>query len=107
MSRLTPHRRGVFGWGAVLSVLVVAATACSSSSSSGSSAASSPSAEPTVTASAAGAAALNLNNPTKALCKKTSYKIGYDVFSDSQPFAVSRSQGLEQAAAKAWAARRS
>lgn len=100
MSRLNPRRRGLFGWGAALSVLVVAATACSSSSSAGSGAAgSSPSAGPTVTASASGAAALNLNNPTKALCKKSSYKIGYDVFSDSQPFAVSVGQGLKQAAA--------
>jgi len=99
LTRLTPHRRGVFGWGAALSVLVVAATACSSTSS-GTGTASSPSAQPTVTASASGAAALNLNNPTSALCKKSSYKIGYDVFSDSQPFAVSVGQGLKQAAAK-------
>jgi ribose transport system substrate-binding protein len=45
-------------------------------------------------------AAANLNNPTKALCKLKNYKIGYDVFSDSQPFAVSLSDGLKSAAAK-------
>ena len=44
-------------------------------------------------------AAVNLNNPTKALCKLKNYKIGYDVFSDSQPFAVSLSDGLKSAAA--------
>ena len=47
----------------------------------------------------ASAAAVNLNNPTKALCKLKNYKIGYDVFSDSQPFAVSLSDGLKSAAA--------
>lgn len=36
--------------------------------------------------------------PTKALCKKTSYKIGYDVFSGSQPFANLVTQGLVNAA---------
>lgn len=36
--------------------------------------------------------------PTKALCKKASYKLGYDVFSESQPFAVTVSQGLKNAA---------
>ena len=44
-------------------------------------------------------AAVDLSNPTKALCKLKSYKIGYDVFSDSQPFAVSLSDGLKSAAA--------
>jgi ABC-type sugar transport system substrate-binding protein len=37
---------------------------------------------------------LDLKHPTKALCTKSSYKIGYDVFSDSQPFAVSLTNGL-------------
>lgn len=41
---------------------------------------------------------LDLAHPTKALCKKASYKIGYDVFSNSQPFAVSLSNGLVNAA---------
>jgi ABC-type sugar transport system substrate-binding protein len=41
---------------------------------------------------------LDLAHPTKALCKKPSYKIGYDVFSNSQPFAVSLSDGLVAAA---------
>jgi ribose transport system substrate-binding protein len=44
-------------------------------------------------------ASVNLSNPTKALCKLKNYKIGYDVFSDSQPFAVSLSDGLKSAAA--------
>jgi ABC-type sugar transport system substrate-binding protein len=44
-------------------------------------------------------AQVSLSNPTKALCKLKSYKIGYDVFSDSQPFAVSLSDGLKSAAA--------
>ena len=43
---------------------------------------------------------LDLSNPTKALCKKPSYKIGYDVFSDSQPFAVTLSNGLKSSAKK-------
>jgi len=40
----------------------------------------------------------DLAHPTKALCKRASYKIGYDVFSDSQPFAVSLTNGLVRAA---------
>jgi ABC-type sugar transport system substrate-binding protein len=44
------------------------------------------------------AASLDLAHPTKALCKKSSYKIGYDVFSDTQPFAVSLTNGLIDAA---------
>ena len=36
--------------------------------------------------------------PSKALCKKASYKIGYDVFSGSQPFANLVTQGLDNAA---------
>lgn len=91
MSRLA-HRRGLV-WGALASVLVFAAAACSSSGSSTSAqSASSPTVKP------AGTSALDLSHPTKALCKKSSYKIGYDVFSDSQPFAVSLSTGLKQAA---------
>ena len=38
--------------------------------------------------------------PSKSQCKKSSYKIGYDVFSSDQPFAVSLSQGLTDAAKK-------
>jgi ABC-type sugar transport system substrate-binding protein len=42
-----------------------------------------------------------LSDPTKALCLKGhSYRIGYDVFSDSQPFAVSVSNSLKAAAKK-------
>jgi ABC-type sugar transport system substrate-binding protein len=48
----------------------------------------------------AGAGAQDLAHPTKALCKKSSYKVGYDVFSSDQPFAVSLSQGLTDAAKK-------
>lgn len=36
--------------------------------------------------------------PSKALCKKAHYKIGYDVFSGSQPFANLVTAGLVQAA---------
>ena len=42
-----------------------------------------------------------LANPTKALCKSgKTYKVGYDVFSSSQPFAVSVSTSLVAAAKK-------
>jgi ABC-type sugar transport system substrate-binding protein len=44
--------------------------------------------------------AADLAHPTKALCKKSSYKVGYDVFSSNQPFAVSLSDGLTDAAKK-------
>ncbi len=56
------------------------------------------------TSSAAGArpmtsrASAAFPKPTKALCKKSSYKIGYDVFSGSQPFANLVTQGLVDAA---------
>jgi len=41
----------------------------------------------------------SLSNPTKALCKSgKTYKVGYDVFSSSQPFAVSVSKSLVSAA---------
>jgi ABC-type sugar transport system substrate-binding protein len=50
------------------------------------------------TAHAAASAQQDLAHPTKALCKKSSYKIGYDVFSDTQPFAVSLTNGLIDAA---------
>ena len=50
------------------------------------------------TATAGVAAQQDLAHPTKALCKKSSYKIGYDVFSDTQPFAVSLTNGLIDAA---------
>jgi ABC-type sugar transport system substrate-binding protein len=36
--------------------------------------------------------------PTKALCKGKKYKIGYDVFSGTQPFANLVTQGLKEAA---------
>lgn len=50
------------------------------------------------TAKAGAAAQQDLAHPTKALCKKSSYKIGYDVFSSNQPFAVSLTNGLVDAA---------
>ncbi len=50
------------------------------------------------TANARAAAPQDLAHPTKALCKKASYKIGYDVFSSNQPFAVSLTNGLVNAA---------
>jgi ABC-type sugar transport system substrate-binding protein len=89
------RRRAALGLGSLVGALVViAATACSSTSSSTAGpAASGPAVKP------AGTSALDLSHPTKALCEKSSYKIGYDVFSDSQPFAVSLSDGLKQAAA--------
>src|SRR6266702_2420005 len=87
MSRLT-YRRGL-GWGALASVLLLAAATSSSTSAQ-------PANQPTVQPS--GSSNLDLSHPTKALCKKASYKIGYDVFSDSQPFAVSLSNGLKDAA---------
>ena len=41
----------------------------------------------------------SLASPTKALCKSgKTYKIGYDVFSSSQPFAVSVTNSLKAAA---------
>jgi ABC-type sugar transport system substrate-binding protein len=93
MSRITTYRRGL-GWGALASALVVAAAACSSSSTSTPArSTSAPTVQP------AGSSSLDLSHPTKALCKKSSYKIGYEVFSDSQPFAVSLSNGLKSAAA--------
>jgi ABC-type sugar transport system substrate-binding protein len=58
----------------------------------------SASATPTVRGASARLVAQDLSNPTKALCKLKNYKIGYDVFSDSQPFAVSLSDGLKSAA---------
>lgn len=48
----------------------------------------------------AGVVAHDLGNPTKALCKQKSYKIGSDTFSDSQPFAVDVAQGIAAAAKK-------
>jgi len=39
-----------------------------------------------------------LASPSKALCKKSDYKIGYDVFSDTQPFADLVTTGLDNAA---------
>ncbi len=56
-----------------------------------------------VVASGTGASAAgnSLANPTSALCKSgKTYKIGYDVFSNSQPFAVSVSNSLVAAAKK-------
>jgi ABC-type sugar transport system substrate-binding protein len=51
-------------------------------------------------AHAQAAAPQDLAHPTKALCKKSSYKIGYDVFSGNQPFAVSLTNGILDAAKK-------
>jgi|SRR5579871_5814682 len=46
------------------------------------------------------AAVAPIGAPTKAMCKQSHYKIGYDVFSGSQPFAQLVTEGLVQAAAK-------
>jgi ABC-type sugar transport system substrate-binding protein len=78
-------------WAAVGGALTIVAAACSSTTQ-----ATAPAAQPTVKPSAA--TSIDLSHPTKALCKKSSYKIGYDVFSDSQPFAVSVGDGLKAAA---------
>jgi len=43
---------------------------------------------------------LGLGNPSPSLCKGKHYTIGYDSFSDSQPFAVSVSNDLSAAAKK-------
>ena len=53
-----------------------------------------------VATSGAGASvkAHDIFHPSKALCKGKTYKIGYDVFSSSQPFAVSVSKSLVAAA---------
>src|SRR4051794_24116199 len=49
---------------------------------------------------AAAPASAGVPVPTKALCKQDSYKIGYDVFSGTQPFANLVSKGLKDAAKK-------
>ncbi len=49
---------------------------------------------------AGAATAADPPTPTKALCKKSSYKIGYDVFSGTQPFANLVTKGLNDAAKK-------
>jgi ABC-type sugar transport system substrate-binding protein len=90
MSDATARRRFRLGAVAALAmVLVLGATAGSALASSAAHA-----------GRAAAAAPLDLAHPTKALCKKSSYKIGYDVFSSNQPFAVSLSDGLTDAAKK-------
>jgi ABC-type sugar transport system substrate-binding protein len=48
----------------------------------------------------AGAGAAPPVTPTKALCKQANYKIGYDVFSGTQPFANLVTKGLYDAAKK-------
>jgi len=73
------------------------AAACSSSSNSGSGSGSGSSSAPAAPANYT--SPQSLANPTKALCKKSHYTIGYDVFSGSQPFANLVTQGLKQAAA--------
>jgi ABC-type sugar transport system substrate-binding protein len=56
----------------------------------------------TVGVSSAGASSSSASSgpvkPSKALCKKSSYKIGYDVFSGTQPFANLVTKGLYDAA---------
>ena len=52
----------------------------------------------TARTSAARALTPQFGAPTKALCKQASYKIGYDVFSEAQPFANLVTQGLVDAA---------
>ena len=73
--------------------LALAAAACSSSSST-----SSTGGNPAAGSNKNYGSPAALAHPTKALCKKSSYTIGYDVFSGSQPFANLVTQGLTQAA---------
>ena len=98
MSRVTGGRFARGSAVAVALILPLGLAACSSSSTSGTSSgsgssSSAPAAPPNYTSPQ------SLANPTKALCKKSHYTIGYDVFSGSQPFANLVTQGLKQAAA--------
>lgn len=51
-------------------------------------------------AGAGAAVSANPPVPTKAMCKQSNYKIGYDVFSGTQPFANLVTKGLYDAAKK-------
>jgi ABC-type sugar transport system substrate-binding protein len=84
-------------WGSIVLPMVLVTAMVAVGSGAGAGAANKPT---SATGGAKLSAHVNLNNPTKKLCKLKKYKIGYDVFSDSQPFAVSLTQGLEDAAAK-------
>jgi len=53
---------------------------------------------PYVAGAASTKTVVKFTHPTKVLCKKTHYKIGYDVFSGSQPFADTVTKGLLTAA---------
>lgn len=75
----------------VLCVIPLLLTACGSSSSSNSTGALPAKAKRASTN-------LGLGHPTSALCKGKHYTIGYDSFSDSQPFAVSVAKDLDSAA---------
>lgn len=86
--------------GALTGALSLAAAIVAVGGGAGASAVASHRADASRSSAAARTAQVNLNDPTKALCKKPSYKIGYDVFSDSQPFAVSLSDGLKDSAKK-------
>jgi ABC-type sugar transport system substrate-binding protein len=77
-----------------------ASLGCAVVAAGGGAGASAPARHATTARAAAHVFPLNLSNPTKALCKLASYKIGYDVFSNSQPFAVSLSQGIKDSAKK-------
>jgi ABC-type sugar transport system substrate-binding protein len=97
---VTPSRntRGLVRRGACVTALALplalAAAACSSSSSSSGTSSGNPAAGSNTSYESPSA----LAHPTKALCKKKSYTIGYDVFSGSQPFANLVTQGLVDAA---------
>lgn len=90
MFRLAQRRR--LCWSALAGALALVTAACSSTPSSGSGGSTS--------APKNYASPQSLANPTKALCVKPHYTIGYDVFSGSQPFANLVTQGLKDAAAK-------
>lgn len=89
MFRLAQRRR--LCWGALAGTLALVTAACSSTSASNGGSTSAPKNY---------ASPQSLANPTKALCVKSHYTIGYDVFSGSQPFANLVTQGLKDAAAK-------
>jgi ABC-type sugar transport system substrate-binding protein len=92
MSTVTKRRTIRCGAWAIGLLLPISLVACSSSST-GHSASSSQAAAPANYSSPQ-----SLANPTKALCKKSHYTIGYDVVDASQPFAKLVTAGLVDAA---------
>jgi ABC-type sugar transport system substrate-binding protein len=90
MSKVYPRRAGP-------ALLVAAAAAAVALAACGSS--SSTTATNVLPAKAQVArTSLGLGNPSPALCQGKQYTIGYDSFSDSQPFAVAVAQDLDSAA---------